>query len=292
MGRIAIVTDDAGWHGKQLCDAFARRGYQGVYVSLSACAIALDGGLPIRMPGFAARLPDAVLVRGIPSGSLQEVVFYLDILHGLDALGVPVYNSGVAIERSVDKAMTSLLLNNAKINTPPTWVLNTREQALAVLEQQLQQGFQLVSKPLFGSQGEDIKRLEKSSDQGALNSSNGIYYLQRFIACEGPGYSDIRVFVICGQAVAMMRRCGVSWLNNVAQGATCEALALDKALAELAVQATQVLAMDYAGVDIMQAADGHLSVIEVNSIPAWKGIERVCKVAVAELLAADLIARC
>jgi len=63
--------------------------------------------LPVRIPGFESSLPDAVFVRGVPGGSLQEVVFYLDILHILKTLGIPVYNNGVAIERSVDKGMTS-----------------------------------------------------------------------------------------------------------------------------------------------------------------------------------------
>jgi glutathione synthase/RimK-type ligase-like ATP-grasp enzyme len=83
----------------------------------------------------------------------------------------------------------------------------------------------------------------------------------------------------------------MSWLNNVARGATCEAIEMDEALSELAVQATEVLKMDYAGVDIIQAADGQLSIIEVNSIPAWKGLESVCNINMAELLAEDLIGR-
>lgn len=292
MGRIVIFTDNPGWHGKQLCDAFSRKGYQGKYVSLTACAINLDAkGLPLKIPSFESMLPDAVFVRGIPSGSLQEVVFYLDILHIFNALGIPVYNTGLAIERSVDKGMTSFLLKQAGIRTPFTWVLRERAEALAVVEQQLHAGYPLISKPLFGSQGKGVRRLEKMTDQFWLTSSNGVYYLQRFIECEGQGYSDIRVFVVNDRALAAMRRRGASWLNNVAHGATCEAITLNDDLATLAIQATVTLNMDYAGVDIIEAADGQLSVIEVNSIPAWKGIEGVCHINIAEILADDLINR-
>jgi glutathione synthase/RimK-type ligase-like ATP-grasp enzyme len=62
-------------------------------------------------------------------------------------------------------------------------------------------------------------------------------------------------------------------------------------MAALAVKATRVLAMDYAGVDIIQDKDGHYTVIEVNSIPAWKGLESVCDVNIAQILADDLINR-
>ena len=78
----------------------------------------------------------------------------------------------------------------------------------------------------------------------------------------------------------------------MARGAICEAIELDVKLAELAVQATQALAMDYAGVDIIKDREGGYSVIEVNSIPAWKGLESVCQLNMADLLADDLIGRC
>ncbi|MCK5120693.1 MAG: alpha-L-glutamate ligase, partial [Methylococcales bacterium] len=147
-------------------------------------------------------------------------------------------------------------------------------------------------KPIFGSQGEGVRRLEKMTDLFWLTSSNGIYYLQRFVDCEGEGYSDIRVFVISGVAIAAMRRRGTSWLNNVARGAKCEIVELDPLLSGIAINATQALSMDYAGVDVIKDKDGQYSVIEVNSIPAWKGLESVCDLNVAELLASDLIGRC
>lgn len=287
---LAIVTDDPGWHGKQLQLAFANLGYQSHTASLTECRIQIGFEPVIQIPGFSG-LPDAVFVRGVPGGSLEEVIFYLDILHALQALGVPVYNDGRAIERSVDKAMTSLLLHQAGLPTPMTWVLRDYDQAVAIAERELADGHFVISKPLFGSQGEGIRRLEKTTDLLWLTGSRGIFYLQRFVPCNGDGFSDHRVFVINGQAVAAMRRRGKFWLNNVARGASCEAVELHGALADLAVQATQILQMDYAGVDIIEDRQGCFSVIEVNSIPAWKGLQSVCEENIAKLLADDLIHR-
>jgi RimK family alpha-L-glutamate ligase len=291
-GRIAIFTDDPGWHGKQLSLAFADRGYTAEYVSLTQCRFTIESGhLPIFIPGFEQALPDAVFVRGVPGGSLEEVVLYLDFLHALKVLGVPVYNDGHAIERSVDKAMTSFLLHQAGLPTPMTWVLRDREEALKIAETELNQGNLLISKPLFGSQGEGIRRIEKMTDLFWLTSSHGVYYLQRFVHCEGTGFSDNRVFVINGRAVAAMRRRGTFWLNNVARGATCELIELEPEMVDLAVKATTALAMDYAGIDIIRDREGRYTIIEVNSIPAWKGLESVCEVNIAELMVDDLISR-
>jgi tetrahydromethanopterin:alpha-L-glutamate ligase len=291
-GRIALFTDDPGWHGKQLRLAFAQHGYDCEFVSLTECRFNIEAGChAIVIPGFEHKLPDAVFVRGVPGGSLQEVVFYLDILHALKTLNIPVYNNGHAIERSVDKGMTSFLLHNAGLATPLTWVLRDREQALAIAEAELKQGHSLISKPLFGSQGEGIRRIEKMTDLLWLTASGGVYYLQRFVHCSGVGFSDKRVFVINGQVVAAMRRRGKYWLNNVAQGAKCETIDLTPEVADLAIKATAALSMDYAGVDIIQNKDGLYSVIEVNSIPAWKGLESVCKLNIAQLLVDDLINR-
>lgn len=292
MGRIAIFTDDPGWHGKRLSLAFARRGYRADYVSLTECRFAIHSTRhPIYIPGFDNTLPDAVFVRGVPGGSLEEVVLYLDFLHALKAMGIPVYNDGRAIERSVDKAMTSFLLHLNGLPTPMTWVLRDREQALRIVESELNQGNYVISKPLFGSQGEGIRRIEKSTDLFWLTSSHGVYYLQRFVQCEGEGFSDNRVFVINGKAVAAMRRRGKFWLNNVAKGASCESVDLEPEMVALAIKATAALAMDYAGVDIIRDREGLYTIIEVNSIPAWKGLESVCDVNIAELMVDDLINR-
>ncbi|TAN48421.1 MAG: RimK family alpha-L-glutamate ligase [Methylococcaceae bacterium] len=292
--HIAIITDDPGWHGAQLQRALADRGQGGDYVSLTACRFELADrqSPPVILPGFTGRLPGGVFVRGVPGGTLEQVVFYLNVLHGLRELGVKVYNDARAVERTVDKGMTSFLLHRAGVPTPPTWVLQERAHALALAEQELRAGHQLVTKPLFGSQGEGLQRLENLDDLFRLASSNGIYYLQRFVDCGAQAYHDWRVFVIRGRAVAAMRRLGQSWLNNIAQGGRCEAARLDDPIARLAEAAAAVMDMDYAGVDVICDAAGCYSVIEVNSVPAWKGLQGVCEFNIADALVEDFLAQC
>lgn len=288
---VAIVTDDPGWHGKVLHAAFAERGYEGRYLSLTQCRIEIaDGGVSVQLPGFESEAPVGVFVRGVPGGTLEEVVFHLNVLHTLEALGYTVYNGGRAIERSVDKAYTTAALQLAGVPTPPTWVLRDAGQARALVERELGAGQRLVYKPLFGSQGAGLLRIEDPAQLAELHG--GVYYLQRYLDCGVNNFHDWRVFVIGGRAVAAMRRWGQSWLNNVAQGGRCEAVQLDLPLKRLAEQAVAALDMAYGGVDIMCPAEGGFTVIEVNSVPAWKGLQGVCAESIAGLLVEDFLCRC
>lgn len=292
--RVAIVTDDPGWHGSRLRRAFRARGIDAQYVSLSQCRLEIGNAkLPVRLPGFDAALPDAVFVRGVPGGSLEQVVVRLDVLHALRELGVPVYNDARAIERSVDKAMTSFLLRLRGLPTPPTWITENRADACAIVLRETAAGHDVVSKPLFGSQGKGLVRIRNGGEVPPPESVNGVWYLQRYIGApdDSAQWQDWRVLVVGGRAIAEMKRHGRTWINNVAQGARCEAAEADEPRNRLAIDAARAVEMDYAGVDIICDQQGRLQVLEVNSIPAWKGLQAVCQIDIAQAMVDDLIDR-
>lgn len=292
---IAIVTDEPqAWHTRQLQGALRRRGRASRVVDLRHCRIDLAAGGPgIHLPGFAAGLPEAVFVRGVPGGSLEQVVLRLDVLHALRELGVPVYNDARAIERSVDKAMTSFLLHRAGVPTPPTWATEGAADALRITMRSLAGGRPLVAKPLFGSQGKGVRRLDAVPPEPPLQA--GVAYLQQWLPPHGEHYADWRVLVIGGRAFAAMRRESSHWVTNMAQGATPHAIDIAAAehtdLALYACAAAAALGMDYAGVDLMRDASGGAVVIEVNGAPAWRGLQRVTPANIADALIADLIER-
>ena len=293
--HIALVTDDPGWHGRELHDAFARKGYKCTNVSLTDCNINVGdhdqnkNASSLFLPGFEDALPDGVFVRGVQGGTLEEVVFYLDVLHALHELKILVYNSARAIERSVDKGMTSFLLDQAGIHTPPTWVGNDVHQAYSFIRRELAMGHKVVAKPLFGSQGKDLQLINKSEDITNFKVYNKIYYLQRFIQTGNESAFDWRIFVIDDQVIACMRRESMDWISNVANGGKCYSAVINDQFAEIAKDAVRAVDMHYAGVDVMQDLDGKLWVTEVNSIPAWKGLESVNNLVVADRLAEDFV---
>ena len=296
--RVAIMTDETGWHTRQLQAALRERGAVGRCVDLADCRIDTSAswhGLVI--PGFGPALPDAALVRGIAGGTFEQVTKRLGVLHALRELGVPVYNDARAIERSVDKSMTSLLLHAAGITTPPTWATESAAQAQRVVMRESAAGHALVLKPLFGSQGNGLQLVgnvkgvhhplpELGKEFGAL------VYLQRFIApLSNPGF-DWRVLVVGGRAVTAMRRVSAHWIHNIAQGAACEPAELTPELALIAERAAQALALDYAGVDLMPAAGPQpIQVIEVNGVAAWRGLQRVTHFNIAQAVVDDLLDR-
>ncbi len=282
--KVAIITDDPGWHGKQLTASLKDHGLESQYLSLTECVIEISGdGDDLVFPGFDKH-PLGIFVRGVPGGSLEQVIFRLDILHALHDLGVTVYNTPRAIERTVDKPLTSLLLSRSGLPTPRTWICESREHANAILTNESRQGHKLVLKPLFGSQGIGVHLVDKQSGLIHDEKFAGIYYLQRFVERKDYEYSDIRVLVVDGKAKAAMLRRGEDWITNRAQGASCEALKVNNEIANLAESACKVLDIDYAGVDLMQDKQGQFYIIEVNSIPAWYGLQNVVDFNIASCL--------
>jgi RimK family alpha-L-glutamate ligase len=289
--KVAIVTDDPGWHGRQLKEALAAHGLSSQYVSSMDCHMDIgEPGTEINLPGFN-NMPLAVFVRGVPGGTLEQVIFRLNILHALNEMGIVVYNNPRGIERTVDKVMTSFLLKQAGIPTPNTWVCEAKEKAEFIYQQECGQGRKLVSKPLFGSQGVGVQLLD--GDTGLIHDETfaGVYYLQSFIDCGDKDSFDIRVFVINGKARAAMTRRSTHWITNRAQGAECEPLKLDAELSQLSEAAVKAVGIDYGGVDLIPDARGRLQVIEVNSIPAWWGLQKVTDFNIASSLIDDMINR-
>ena len=295
---IAIMTDEVGWHTRQLQAALRARGCVGRCVDLADCRIdttAAWHGLVI--PGFGRELPDAAIVRGIAGGSFEQVTKRLGVLHALRELGVPVYNDARAIERTVDKSMTSLLLHAARIPMPATWATESLAQAQRTAMREGAAGHALVLKPLFGSQGKGLQLVgQVGGVHHALPALEKLYgslaYLQRFVPpISQPGF-DWRVLVIGGRAMTAMRRVSDHWVHNVAQGARCEPAELTRELAGMAEAAAVALGMDYAGVDLIpSAAPPHIQVIEVNGVAAWHGLQRVTGFNIARAIVDDLLDR-
>lgn len=288
--RVVLFADgDDSWHRGQLVRAFRAAGVEPVVASLCHVDLVIEpGSWGLRIPGLSGGPPDAALVRTVAGGGFEPVTLRLDVLHALAALGVPVVNAARAIERCVDKAMTSFRLHRAGLPTPPTFASESAERAAEHLRRAMDGGESLVQKPLFGSQGRGLQRLERGD---ALVPGEGVHYLQRFVAGEGRGYRDWRVFVVGGQPVAAMMRVGRSWITNVHQGATCHAVHGDGELEALAVAAAAAVGADYAGVDIIRDGDGRPLVLEVNSMPAWQGLQAVTGRNIAAALVEHVLGR-
>jgi tetrahydromethanopterin:alpha-L-glutamate ligase len=287
---VALVSDGIDWHARTLTKALAAQGVRTIPTSLQACRIATQSASGLNIAGLGDRLPDAVLVRSMSGGTFQAVTLRLGILHALRANGVVVWNDARAIEHCVDKSMTSFLLARAGIPTPAAWAVETQSDAQAIVRRERPQG-PLVLKPLFGSQGRGLKLIRTADELPAPDEVAGVYYLQRYVGVEGgDGFRDFRLLVSRGRVVAAMTRHAAGWITNVKQGGRPLPFVPDKHMKALAVHATHVVGAEFAGVDIVHGPNGRPTVLEVNSMPAWSGLQKVTRTSIARVLAGDLVA--
>ncbi|MGE0280546.1 MAG: RimK family alpha-L-glutamate ligase [Rhizobiaceae bacterium] len=282
--RILLLNENRRANGLTL--ALRRRG---AMVTTAALAdIAFDSTAPngLTFPRLGKRLPDAVFVRSIAAGSFEAITRRLGILHALEKMGVPVWNSAGAIERCVDKSMTTFLLAHAGLPTPATFAVEGIEAARAIATRECPAGA-LVLKPLFGAQGQGIRLIHGPDDLPSREEVANVFYLQRYIPRAGPPFQDFRVFVCAGRAVAMMSRRNDDWITNVNRGGkpVPTSRELEGELSRLAIAAAAAVGASFAGVDILFNDGGKAFVLEVNSMPAWSGLQSVSSVNIAGELA-------
>lgn len=283
--RIGLAADNGNWHKTRLRAALEHLGAEPVLFSLADVAVVTGAGEPLQVPGFEDGLPDGVLLRTIAGGTFEATTMRLGVLHALVASGVTVWNSPGAIERSVDKAMTSLLVARAGLPTPDTFVFSSREAAAACVAREAGPGRPLVLKPLFGSQGEGLQLITRPEDLPGEEAVSRVYYLQRYIARNDGLWRDYRVFVCEGRAIAAMIREGDGWITNVHRGGRPLPWTMPAQAAELAERAAAAIGVDYTGIDLVEDGEGGYLVLEVNSMPAWSGLQQVTEVDVAAAVA-------
>lgn len=211
--RVAVIGEPTGWHVGRLLAALAARGHQVAVVRWTDLAAevaaapfpagATAGGTAVErfLPPFL-EMADLVVVRGMPGGGLEEVVFRMDLLGRLAARGTPVFNSPKGLEIAIDKYLSLARIAAVGLPVPRTIVA----QSSAAIEAAWQSlGGDCVAKPLFGSgavglSGSPIRsrsrRLLRTSaaahPAGRRRLSPGISSARR-LGCEDLGGGERRV---------------------------------------------------------------------------------------------------
>jgi RimK family alpha-L-glutamate ligase len=280
--NIAILGQRGGWHTSALQATCARRGITAAVLPITRLIARPSHGAILSVGAERLDRFDAILVRAIPGGSLEQIIFRMDALFRLESAGVRVINSAKVIERTVDKYYTSWLLQQAGLPTLRTVVAEQFEDAMQAFEEL---GGDVVVKPIFGSEGRGMVRVSDPDIAyrvfRALEMGHYVYYLQEFVS---HARRDIRVFVIGGRVEAAMERLGDGWKTNVAQGARVQPIDLDSHLQALALRTARAIGTDYAGVDILPLEGGGYTIVELNGIPGWRGLEAATGINVADRL--------
>ena len=84
--------------------------------------------------------------------TIEEITTKLTILHLLDESKIYVHNSGLTIEKTVDKIRTTgILINNIKSPETTIWFAKNKK-----FNNNFCKGIKYLVKPIFGSQGKNI----------------------------------------------------------------------------------------------------------------------------------------
>ena len=278
MGLITLNKN--AWCSTQLREALEKKGITPVCFSFSrlVARVKCKPEASLNETDLLKEL-DAVLVRPIGRGSLEEIIFRMDLLRRLERLGMLIVNPPASIERSVDKYWALALLEERGLPVPRTAVTEDPDAALKAF---YELGKDVVVKPLFGSRGVGSTRVSDPDVAlmvfKAVSFYHGVLYLQEFVP---HGVSDIRTLVLGDRVLASMRRVAENWKTNVSQGAKPVALKLDEETENLAVKASEIIGCKVAGVDLLDGPEGPL-ILELNSQPGWRGLQSVTAVNIAD----------
>ena len=281
--RFAVFAATDSWYLRDLMRAAgARHEITPLPFSEISSSVEEGGSLRIHSAGHDLADFDAVIVRTMPPGSLEQVVFRMDCLVRHEGAGGVVINPARAVEAAVDKYLASAKMLAAGLLTPRTIVCQTADEAMSAFEQL---GGDVVLKPLFGSEGRGITRLNDEALAlrafKMLAQFGAVLYVQEFVEHEG---ADLRLLIVGDRVLGMRRRNPLDWRTNLSRGASAEAFDPDDRLIEMAQRAADAVGAPLAGVDILPGRDGRLYVLEVNAVPGWKGLVRATGIDVAALV--------
>ncbi|MBN1538326.1 MAG: RimK family alpha-L-glutamate ligase [Anaerolineales bacterium] len=285
--KFGILSDPQSWHSQKLQMAFAARHIAPLFFKTTRLQAHLGSQCQVSSVDTKLNELDLLLVRDVPGGSLEQIIYRMDALHQVEDQGVRVVNQPGAIEKMVDKYYTSSLLAGAGLPVPETIVTEQVEEAIRAFDWL---GRDIVVKPLFGSQGVGMVRLTDREVAWrtfrALELGHYVFYLQQFIPHNN---RDIRVFMIGNDCAAAMIRQADDWKTNLSQGARPFPFEASAEIVEMCRKAAQVVGADYCGVDLLPGEDGNIYLSEINSMLSWKGLQSVCTVDLADRLVAFLL---
>ena len=210
----------------------------------------------------------------IPRIGASNTFYGTAVVKQFEMMGSYCVNTSDAIANSRDKLRSLQILAETGINMPITGFASHTKDIEGVIESV--DSIPLIMKLLQGTQGQGIvlaeTRKAAESVMSAFRQLDADIMVQEFI--KESGGKDIRAFVVGDEVVASMERTAPEgeFRSNVHRGGTMENINLTSEEVQMAVNASKILGLSIAGVDLMRSNRGPL-ILEVNSSPGLQGIE-------------------
>ena len=268
---------------KAICNAVDELGHRAEWLRTENTTISVSDGSVTLDP------PVDVIANRMLLSNTEQPCEELGLASTLKSL-VPMLNEPDATLRAFHKLSTAAILAKNEVLVPDVLLSLSTERLNAERDRF---GEEAVYKTAIGTHGGGTWKV--GSDE-LVNAKVGNRYafLQELIERDNSRHRDIRVYVVGDEAVAAMYRYAPEndWRTNVALGGAVEDATdtLPEEVQEIAVRASQVVGLDYAGVDLVESDEGWF-VLEVNPTAGFKGLYEASQVSPAPYIARLAIER-
>ncbi len=279
---ISVLGNEGSWYVEELSRASLSRGHSCQCVDFRALTSSVEEATTnVSSEEHQLSESDAIIVRTMPPGSLEQVVYRMDVLLQLQQAGKTILNHPRAVECAVDKFLTTSRLAAAHLPVPRTIVCETTDQAMEAFQTL---GNDVVVKPIFGAEGRGICRLSDPDlafrSFRTLERLNNVLYIQEFIQHEG---FDVRVLLLDGQILGAIKRSNpTDFRTNISRDGSAQPHLVTDEEANLAFSAARTVHATFAGVDLLYDLAGRCYVIEVNAVPGWRAFSKATQIDVAD----------
>ncbi len=225
----------------------------------------------------------ALMVRTMPLGSLEQVIFRMNALHVAERNGAKVINPPRSLEIAIDKWLSLETLRASGLEIPCTVCCQTRESAMHAWQEVFRGD--CVVKPIFGGEGRGILRVSDPDMAwrvfSALEQIHAVIYLQEFLPSQG---FDLRLLVIDDAVFCVRRDNPDDWRTNAGRGGRFSSHTPSFEQVDIAFRAAKAIGAWMVGVDVLPTVEGRNVLLEVNAVPGWRSTAAALDIDIAQFL--------
>jgi len=281
--RVGVLSFHNSKESKAICNAIEDLGHEPEWLR--------EENTSIRVRGNDVELtPDVdVVANRMLLSNTEQPCEDLGVANTIASLR-PTLNAPNATFRASHKFATAGALAEAGIQVPEALLALDATTLNAAREEF---GDEAVYKTAIGTHGGGTWKVSRD-ERVNPKVGNRYAFLQSLIERDDQAHRDIRVYVVGDDVVGAMYRYAPEndWRTNVALGGNVEDATedLSQEVVDIATKASDVVGLDYAGVDIVEGNEGRF-VLEVNPTAGFKGLYEATGRSPAPYIAALAIER-
>jgi RimK family alpha-L-glutamate ligase len=278
--RVGVLSIHTSKETKAICNAVEALGHEAEWLRAENVAVDIEDGATTLSPDV-----DVLLNRLLLSNT-ELPAELLGLARTLSSLR-PMLNPPADVLTAFHKFAAATTLADAGIRVPDALLALDADR---LNEGRARFGDAAVYKTAIGTHGGGTWRVEGDEQVNPVVGDRYAFLQEMIDTDPDTRNRDLRVYVVGGEVIAAMFRYAPDedWRTNVALGGSVEGVPLGDLPEEaerFAVDATEAVGLDYAGVDLVEGEEGWY-VLEVNPTAGFRGLFRATDTSPAPHLAA------